>query len=58
MTKGKKLTSVYVDPDNLDNAKIEFIRYKFSLQKLVDRAMHMFLNDEEFRKKIINHKMK
>jgi hypothetical protein len=58
MTKGKKLTSVYVDPDNLDNAKIEFIRYKFSLQKLVDRAMNMFLHDEEFRKKIINYKMK
>lgn len=58
MTKGKKLTSVYVDPDNLDLAKIEFIRYKFSLQKLVDNSMHLFLTDEEFRKKIINHRLK
>lgn len=58
MTKGKKLTSVYVDPENFDLAKIEFIKYKFSLQKLTDNAIHLFLTDDEFKKRIINHRIK
>ena len=51
----KKLTSVKVDVDLLQEYKVESVRTKFSIQKLVERAMHLYLNDEEFKRKIRNH---
>jgi len=38
-----KLTSVKVDKDLFDDFKIESIRKKFNLQKLVNRAMDLYL---------------
>ena len=38
-----------------DRFKILCIKYKFSFQKLADRAIHLYLTDMEFRKKIHNH---
>lgn len=51
----KRLTSVKVDIDLWDEFKVECIRRKFSFQKLSERAIHLYLNDEEFRRNITNH---
>lgn len=53
--KEMALTSVKVKSDLFENFKIECVRRKFSFQKLADRAVHLFLTDEDFRKKITNH---
>jgi hypothetical protein len=57
MSQDKKqvLTSVKLDVDLFENFKIECIKRKFSFQKLSERAIHLYLTDEEFRKKIHNH---
>ena len=47
-----QLTSVKVDKDLFDNFKIECVKRKFSLNKLVNRAMDLYLKDENFRKQI------
>lgn len=49
------LTSVKVKSDLFDNFKIACVKYKFSLQKLADRTIHLYLTDEDFRKKVHNH---
>jgi len=49
-----QLTSVKVDKDLFDNFKIECVKRKFSLNKLVNRAMDLYLNDENFRKQLTN----
>ena len=53
--KNQQLTSVKLDTDLFENFKIECIKRKFSFQKLSERAIHLYLTDEEFRKKIHNH---
>lgn len=53
--KNQKLTSVKVDEDLFDAFKIECVKRKFSLQKLAERAMHLYMVDEEFRRKVHNH---
>ena len=53
--KKQVLTSVKLDVDLFENFKIECVRRKFSFQKLADRAIHLYLTDEDFRKKIHNH---
>jgi hypothetical protein len=50
----KKLTSVKVETDLFQDFKEECIRYKFSLQKLVDRAIFLYLTEEEFKQKLHN----
>ena len=50
-----KLTSVKIADRLFEDFKVSSIRYKFNLQKLVNRAVHLYLNDEDFRKKIHNH---
>ena len=50
-----KLTSVKVADNLFQDFKISSIGHKFNLQKLVNRAVHLYLIDEEFRKKIHNH---
>lgn len=52
MTNEQKqvLTSVKVDPDKFDDFKVECVRRKFSLNKLVNKAMDLYLKDEEFKK--------
>lgn len=55
MSKGKTLTSVKIQDDLFEEFKVSCVRHKFSFQKLSDRAVHLFLTDEDFRKKIMNH---
>ena len=50
-----KLTSVKIVEHLFEDFKVSSIRYKFNLQKLVNRAVHLYLEDEEFRKKVHNH---
>ena len=54
-TKEKKLTSVKVDKSLWDDFRVECVRRKFSFQKLSERAIDLYLTDEEFRRKITNH---
>ena len=49
------LTSVKVNSTIWEEFRISCVRYKFSLQKLADRVMHLYLTDPEFRKQIHNH---
>jgi len=53
--KEKTLTSVKIQSDLFQDFKIECVKRKFSLQKLADRAIHLYLTNDEFRKTINNH---
>ena len=56
MEKNKlQLTSVKVHEHLFDEFKVACVRTKFSLQKLTDRAMHLYLTNEDFRKQVHNH---
>ena len=57
MSNNKKmtLTSVKVQSNLFENFKIECVKRKFSLQKLAERAMHLYMTDEDFRRNIHNH---
>ena len=55
MKKEMTLTSVKVQSELFDDFKVACVRHKFSLQKLADRAIHLYLTDEDFRRKIHNH---
>jgi len=50
----KKLTSVKVEQELFQEFKEECVRYKFTLQKLVDRAIFLYLTDESFKQKLHN----
>ena len=50
----KTLTSVKIKTDLFENFKIECVKRKFSFQKLADRAIFLYLTDEDFRKQINN----
>lgn len=47
-----KLTTVKVLSDNYSKFKIETLSTNMSLQKLVNRAINQYLNDEDFKKHI------
>jgi hypothetical protein len=49
-----QLTSVKVPEDLFEQFKIACVRYKFSVQKLTERSMFLYLTDEEFRKQLHN----
>jgi len=53
--KDMTLTSVKIQSDLFETFKIECVKRKFSFQKLADRAIHLYLTDEEFRKNLHNH---
>ena len=53
--KKMTLTSVKVQSGLFENFKIECVRRKFSFQKLADRAIYLYLTDEDFRKRIHSH---
>ena len=53
--KDMTLTSVKIKSDLFETFKIECVKRKFSFQKLSDRAIHLYLTDEDFRKQISNH---
>ena len=48
------LTSVKVQTGLFNDFKIECVKQKFSFQKLADRALFLYLTDDDFRKKITN----
>ena len=52
--KEMTLTSVKVQSNLFENFKIECVKRKFSFQKLADRAIFLYLTDEDFRKQINN----
>ena len=52
--KELQLTSVKVNINNFEEFKIECVKTKFSFQKLSDRAIYLYLTDEDFRKLIQN----
>lgn len=49
------LTSVNIYDDLNENFKIDCISSKFSLQKLVNRCIHLYLSDPDFKKKILGY---
>ena len=53
--KDMTLTSVKVKSDLFENFKIECVKRKFSFQKLADRAIHLYLTNDDFRRTINNH---
>ena len=53
--KEMTLTSVKIQSDLFETFKIECVKRKFSFQKLADRAIHLYLTDDSFRKQIHNH---
>ena len=57
MAKDLTLTSVKIQTNLFENFKIECVKRKFSFQKLADRAVYLYLTDEEFRKKITNQNL-
>jgi hypothetical protein len=57
MSANQKLTSVKIDEELWNDFKIECIKRKFSFQKLSERAIDLFMKDEEFRRTITNHKV-
>jgi hypothetical protein len=50
-----KLTSVKIVNHLFEDFKVSSIRHKFNLQKLTNRALHLYLTNEDFRKEIHNH---
>ena len=53
--KNQQLTSVKIDKELFEQFRVECIKRKFSFQKLSERAVHMYLSDEDFRKRIHIH---
>ena len=51
--KEEKLTSVKIIDELYRKFKEKAIRDDFSLQKLVNRTLDMFVYDEDFKKKIL-----
>lgn len=50
----KILTSVKLPESLWDEFRIACVIHKFSLQKLTERSIYLYLTDEEFRKTIHN----
>lgn len=48
------LTSVKIKSDLFQLFRVECVKRKFSFQKLADRAIYLYLTDEDFRKQISN----
>ena len=53
--KDMTLTSVKVQSELFEDFKIACVKYKFSLQKLADRTIHLYLTDDDFRKRVHSH---
>ena len=50
--KDKKLTSVRLDPKLYEEFKYQCLKDDFSFQKLASRAIFLYINDKDFRKKL------
>jgi hypothetical protein len=55
MSQNQQLTSLKIDKDLFDAFKIECVKTKFSLQKLAERGMHLYLTNPEFKKQLHDH---
>ncbi len=51
-TKDLQLTSVKVDPKLFSEFKVQCVQTKFTLQKLTDRALHLYVTNDQFRNQI------
>ena len=49
-----QLTSVKIPEELFEQFKIACVKYKFSVQKLTERAMYLYLTNEDFRKQLHN----
>jgi hypothetical protein len=49
-----QLTSVKIPEDLFEQFKIACVKYKFSVQKLTERSMYLYLTNEDFRKQLHN----
>ena len=47
-----KLTTVKVLSDKYSEFKMDTLTTEMTLQKLVNRAIHLYLTDEEFKKQV------
>ena len=47
-----KLTPVMVLSEYYSNFKVDTLNTEMTLQKLVNRAIHLYLNDENFKKQV------
>jgi hypothetical protein len=52
MAQNEKLTSVKITQPLYDKFKMACIEDSFSLKKLADRAIFLYLTDKDFRSKI------
>ena len=52
--KNEKLTSVKVTQPLFDEFKMSCLHHNFSFKKLADRAIFLYLTNDEFREKIHN----
>jgi hypothetical protein len=50
-----KLTTVHVIDELYKKFKVESISGSINLQKLVNRCMDLYINDESFRNSVSNH---
>ena len=57
MSDNQKLTSLKIEEDLFNDFKVESTKLKFSFQKLSEGAIDLYMKDEEFRKKVHNHKI-
>lgn len=55
MKSQTKLTSVKIIDDLYKRFKQESIVEEFTLQKLVNRSIHMFLNDDKYNRDILEY---
>ena len=49
-----QLTSVKIPEDLFEQFKIACVKYKFSVQKLTERCMYLYLTNDDFRKQVHN----
>lgn len=54
----KAVTSIRIDKDIYDEFKVRCVKDKFSLSKLVSLSISSYLDDKEFRQKLLNNKHK
>jgi hypothetical protein len=52
------LTSVKVNEELFQEFKISCVKHKFSLQKLVDRSIYLYLKDMEYQRQMHNTEIK
>lgn len=52
MKQDEKLTSVKITQPLFDEFKMACLQDNFSFKKLADRAIYLYLTDEDFKKKV------